>query len=278
VTQQEVDPIAQLEAEENALAAQEPEGEGAEQEEQDEGELEPRRWAGKFDSPEAMEQGYTSLEQRMGQMGNELGQLRQAMQNGGYEPQAAPQQGYPPAQASQAQDAPLTAEELREWAMEDPVAANQYLFAQMFQQHVAPLFQQQQQLLAPVLQSTNEQQAASAIQQLKDEFGEDAVRRHREALAARIEEDDGYFLDAGTRVQRLKAELGYREWMHQQQAGGGGQRSRRPNGQYAPRAEAPYVEGGSTPQPSPSQPQMDPVLAEMESAAPRRDLFGKRYS
>jgi hypothetical protein len=256
----ERDPLEQLDEEEAAETAAEPEptsplegGEGEDIEEPDE---EPRQWAGKFQSAEDLEQSYTELQQQLGRMGNELGQLRAQLQGGGggqqqpQQPEAEPQ---------------ITREQWEEWAAEDPWAANQWLAAQTAFQVQA----MQQQQLAPVLASVNRSEAAATIDRLRQDFGDEVVKANREAVAAAIQADDGYFMDPDTRYQRLALTLKAAEYDR-----AGRQDSRRPrrsNGQYA---RAPHQEGGSTPQPSEATSELDPVIEEMEASAPRGDRFG----
>lgn len=257
----ERDPIEELDEEEAAEHPAEPEEDSpldAEGEEDEQAEEEPRQWAGKFHSAEDLEQGYSALEQRLGQMGNELGQLRSQLQGGG---QQQPQQ--------QQAEPEITREQWEEWAAEDPWAANQWLAAQTAFQIQAMQQQQQQQQLAPIVASVNRSEAAATIDRLRQEFGDDVVKANREAVAAALQTDEGYFTDPDTRYQRLALTLKAAEFDRASRRDT--RRPRRPNGQYA---RAPHQEGGSTPQPPEATSELDPVIEEMEATAPRGDRFG----
>src|SRR5687767_10805980 len=100
-------------AQENGEPADEDELEPDEGEEEPESEDEPRRYAGKFSSVEALEEAYRHAEQTIGRMGNELGHARRGGESD------AP----PPAQ----QQRPLpTREQLLEAYEEDPIAVIEY--------------------------------------------------------------------------------------------------------------------------------------------------------
>lgn len=254
----ETDPISELQALEEAEEAPETEEQEEIDEAEEEEQQEPdRQYAGKFRSPEELEQSYIQLQSRLGEMGNELGQLRQLVSQA-----QQPQQ--------QQQDQGMTVEEWQEWALESPFEAHQYLAQSVMEQRLAQVMQAQQQQLAPVFETVNQQAASHALDTLKAEFGDDVVKRNREALAERLTKDEGYFIDPGTRLERLREALAAAEWRRGREAQSS--RPRRENGRYAPRAA--HVEGGSTPQPSEATDERDPIVREMDEAAPIRDAFG----
>lgn len=262
--------------------------EGSEGEEQPEAATSPGQddWfvPGKFRTPDDMLTSYTELEQARGRLANDLGQTRQQVQQ--YEERLAamngaaptlPQQGQQPMQPYMpAYDHPqqgYTREQLEQMQYEDVGRYADWValarIGEMFGQ-IAPILQS-------VSESTQQQDARAAYQTLKDLFGNDMIQRHSEALSAVVREDAGYFIDEGTRLQRLSSAVKALEFDRIQKEGT--TQPRTPTGQFAAReSSGVHVEAGSSGHGAAPAPQsdVDPVIAEMRAEASNVDRFGHK--
>jgi hypothetical protein len=223
---------------------------------------------GKFRTAEDMRANYQQLESERGRLAQEVGGLRQQVQ-------AAPQP--PQMQAPQGPQAPsfnhpaqgYTQEQLEQLAYDNPLQAADYMAMLRTGDAIGQLIP----ALAPLMESVNQQEARSAVDSLRREFGDEVVQRHSQALAAVIQQDEGYFFDEATRRQRLSMairSLEYDRLTHQSQA-----QPRDPNGQFAAKPEPVHVEPGSSGSPAQAaDPHVDPVVAEMRGIGVVTDRFG----
>jgi hypothetical protein len=185
-------------------------------------------------------------------------------------------------QALEAQNRPqaeerrgLTLEELEDLADENPLAAADYLA----QARVGQLAQSLGQQLAPVLHSHNQAEATRTIGELQAEFGE-AFEMHRERLVEVIARDEAFYTDPATRIPRLQQALRALEYERL----AGDPDAQQPRNAETGRFESPrqtrsvYVEPGSGPQPNVQQPEVDPVIAEMNvfRGDAGEDAFGRK--
>lgn len=276
---EQVEAQAQAEREEAQTpaeqAAPQPQGEQPAEEQRPE-------WQQQFETPEEMWERLRNVDTLRGNLANTVGEERARAERAEQALAALTGQGQPQAQQAQPQGIPgmegipqLSKDELDEWYDEDPVAAMQYISYLSAAQVAAA----QQQQLAPVFESVNEASASQALEALKGEFGDEMLSNNREALAARIAADKEYFVDPGTRQARLREALMASEFERTrngrtQQAQ---TQTRAPNGTFAAGdgERTAYVEGGSTPAPPAGrQPDVDPIIAEMDRVEVRGDTFG----
>lgn len=247
-----------------------PEGETA-------AEQEARLYAGKFKSDEELERGYINLESEIGRLRNEVGteRARREAYERTYQPppgqQQAGQGGGPGLEDMQ----PLTEQQLQDLVLDDPLAAMDYMATMRAAELVGMAFEQFQ----PVIESVNKTSSRSALDGLKERYGDDVVLRNKERVAEMIEADREFFLDPETREQRLSMAVAAAEFERQagDRQGRAAAQRRADNGQFESAGQGDvHVEGGSTP-PQPSRKDdVDPIIEEMDRAAPERDAFGAR--
>jgi hypothetical protein len=267
-----VDPIAALEAMESAPPdSQDPTPPVAQPAAETTPEAQPpeAEWfmPGTFRTAEDMRENYQQLASERGRLAQEVGDLRRQVQ--------APQQ--PQVQQPQGPQVPsfnhpaqgYTQEQLEQLAYDNPLQAADYMAMLRTGDAIGQLIP----AIAPLMESVNQQEARSAVDSLRREFGDEVVQRHSEALAAVIQQDEGYFIDEATRRQRLSMavqSLEYQRINQQAQA-----QPRDQNGQFAAKPEPVHVEPGSSGAQAPAaDPQVDPVVAEMRGVKSTQDRFG----
>ena len=260
--------------------ARPPEGEG----EAEAGEPEPRRFAGKFASPDELERSYVSAEQELGRLRNEVGEKRQLEQEldmyrrtyqpppGSGEPQPDPYGGHGGGFHDDDVMAltQLTPEQWQEWYDENPVEATQAQNAV----NLAVYNRQLEQRLAQYDAFMNNAMASDTINRLKAELGDATVMANREIIAEYMTADPAYFANPETRYQRMKIAVKAAEFDKMQQDQRQPQQPRAANGQFAAGQGSVHVEGGSGPQPSRREPDVDPEIAAIDLAGTQRDAFG----
>jgi len=220
-------------------------------------EPEPERlYAGKYKTPEAMEEAYRNAEQELGRVRHEIGQLRNQP---------------PPAQQQPAQQELMTREQLEEAYDSDPIGVTSYL-ARIAAAEVAAAQSRQ---LEPIIHSVHDQNARSVWNQLQTDYGAKTVEAHKEALSGLIGQDAEFYSDPQTQLTRLRMALDsilYKS--HQTVRQGEPQPPRDERGRFAEGDV--HMEGGSTPAPprNTQESEVDPIIQAMRKAAPRSDLFG----
>ena len=141
---------------------------------------EERLYAGRFRDPESMEAAYTALEARMGQQGNELGQLRQALQEGVQQQQdLMAGEEFDGLADDDAQQAAFYAAEhfgrgdpryeraLSDWAIDDPLTATRFDTELRLLQERELIGQQFGSALGPLQQNHATQTMVSAFEDVK---------------------------------------------------------------------------------------------------------------
>jgi hypothetical protein len=222
---------------------------------------------GRFRTAEDMRENYQALQEERGRLAQEVGDLRRQVQPAAPQPQQDqgpqlpvfnhPAQGY-------------SQEQLEQLAYDNPLQAADYMAMLRTGDAIGQLIP----AIAPLMESVNQQEARSAVDSLRREFGDEVIQRHSEQLAAVIQQDGGYFLDEATRRQRLSMAVQSLEYQRiNQQAQG---QPRDPvTGQFAATPEPVHVEPGSSGSPAPTaDPQVDPVVAEMRGVGVTQDRFG----
>ncbi len=228
---------------------------------------EPPPWAERFQSVDEMWETFQNVDTLRGRQANELGQLRQQIAA-----QPAPAAAQPAQMIGE-----LTLEQFSQWKDEEPEEAAFYFAEVRAQEAEARANARIDQELAPLRQNAYQAGAKSAIDLLKQEFGDETVLRHQQALGERIEADAAYFIDESTLHARMSDFVRAREYERLTSP----QRQRATDGTYLPGpavlpAPPVHVEGGSTPAPSGAvAPEVDSVIAEMDAIGPGRDAFGR---
>ncbi|HET9676108.1 MAG TPA: hypothetical protein VFP21_01225 [Solirubrobacterales bacterium] len=254
------DPLAQLAAEEAAerqAAAAEEEAASPPSQDTPPQEAEPDFYAGRYRTREDVEAGIAEKDRFIGQLQNEMQQMRQQMQQ-----IAQPQ---PQPQAQQYQDPTMatygvTREQLEAAYETDPIGTMDWIAEQKAQARLA----EYQQQMEPLYGQFNNVIAANAVEQLKQEVGPDILAEHADALREAIAADREYFGPPEIRLQRMKQAVyaaAYERERHQQSG-----RPRNERGQFAPREGDVHVEGGSGAQPQPQQPGPELTPEEQELA------------
>jgi hypothetical protein len=243
--EQAPDPLAQLAADEAAAreaAAAAEEGEApADAEATPPPEAEPERlYAGRYKSVEELESAVKEKDRFISQQGNEIGSYRQQLDQ--YNQLAAQ---YPQQQGQPQQQDGFTRDQLDEMYAEDPLGTTIYL-QEMAAQRAMEAWQQQN---APMFQQMNNVVAANAVEQLKQEVGNDVLNENIDALRGAIESDREYFGPPEVRLQRMKQAVYAAAYERTLQSGG--QRPRNDRGQYVSQQGDVHVEGGSGAQPVP---------------------------
>lgn len=172
----------------------------------------------------------------------------------------------------------MSAEQLNELAITDPVQAITYIAEQRAAAATQQALAQIVPALAPLIEGQNRSDAAATISRLQGEFGDETVKRHRNALAEAVASDEQYFLDEGTRYQRLSSMLKALEYDRRQHPSAA--QPRQVGGQFAPR-QAHHTEGGSDGHNPPgaggsNTQETDPDLADWDDDRPQFDRFGAK--
>jgi hypothetical protein len=193
---------------------------------------------------------------------------------------------------------------LQELAEEDPLQAADVMAQLRTEQAMGQL----EQRLAPVFAKHGQDEAHGELEQLRATFGADVVQEHGPATADVIARNRDYFLDPATRGERLAQVLKALEFdkiayenspaaardrdaaaqdqvraeidaeIGSQDTFGTGARARDASGRFVGRIRhTAHVEGGSEGQPRLRQPNVDPVIAEIDeySKNTRGDVFGR---
>lgn len=210
---------------------------------------------------------HEELSRRIGQQGNELGQLRQALAERDqmlqqYQQIGQPQQAQP--QAQQGQELPvLTQEQWEEWQEQDPASAHMYL-ADLRVQQAEQAFNERLGKLEGMLYR---QQAGGVVDQLRKEYGDDFIHQHSGEVNDLLKQYGPVFANEQNQGRMLRLVLDGLRYRN-----GANDRPRDEGGRFAP---SPQVAGGSngrTAQRATLR-EVDPDLAEMTELG-RSDAFG----
>lgn len=236
-----------------------------------------RLYAGKYKTVEEFERGFQEGERFRGQQANEIGQLRQRLEQLESMQQAEPTgPALPQGREFLPDGTPiLSMQELQELRDEDPYTAARLEGKYELFQARYEMEQQQAERNAPIVQMTNDLVARTALETLRDRVGDDLLTAHKDALAEAMTNDPTYFEDVKTRVTRM-------EWVVRaaaQQAGTGtGGQVRDAQGRFA--GPDVHTEGGSGAAPAGRGAQdMTPEereLQELLDYAPQKDTFGEK--
>lgn len=210
--------------------------------------------------PEKVWASYKEAEKKIGQQGQELGEHRQWRQQ--VEPylqqqqqqyqQPDPGQGQYLPDGTPIYDLPTLKQFVDNGDLDEFSAMAIYSDqqAKLYAAEVGQALQGQfQQTLQPLQAANIDRGARDTLDELNAALGDDVVARNSGYIAELIRTDRAHFADPQHGSRRLQEAVIANEW-RAQQAGGGQQRPRAANGQFA--ASDTYVEGGSGAQPTPA--------------------------
>lgn len=246
------DPLEQLaaaEAEAAGTAPAEPETPA---------EMEARKWAERFDSPEALEQGYQNLLQEFRRRDEEVGTYRQLFNQ--------MQEQQPATQAQPQQDQLMSEAEWNNWYETNPMQAIAYLQQVQGIELLNMVEERLDERVSPLQQAEETRTGNRTLELLKGDpqVGAEALARHQAELIPLLERNQAIFdqMNEQDRHNFLRGVIIAAESR-------GGAQPGTPAVPQAGRQETVHMAAGSGPQPAGGQEDagVDPIIGEMRAAA-----------